>query len=89
MPVLELNDLGKDEDSSAKEIINKVLVALNKALLPLISENVGLGDQLKDVGEKISEKLKGFFKFRICTYRKSVSHWEKRLVLNVKMLFFF
>ncbi|MFT7689176.1 MAG: hypothetical protein ACI9FB_004544 [Candidatus Azotimanducaceae bacterium] len=62
MPVLELNDLGKDEDSSAKEIINKVLVALNKALLPLISENVGLGDQLKDVGEKISEKLKGFFK---------------------------
>ena len=61
MPILELKDLGKNEDSSVKKIINTVLVALNKALIPLITENAGIGDQLKDVGEKIGDKLKGLF----------------------------
>lgn len=61
MPILELKDLGKNEDASVKNIIADVLTVLNKALIPLIAENAGIGDQLKKAGEKLGDKIKGFF----------------------------
>jgi len=61
MPLLELNDLGKNEASSFKKVINEVLIALNKSLIPLITENVGLGDQIKEAGKKLGDKIKGLF----------------------------
>jgi len=61
MPILELKDLGKNKDSSVRKVISEVLIALNKSLVPLITENVGLGDQIKDVGNKLGDKLKGLF----------------------------
>jgi hypothetical protein len=40
-----------------------VLIALNKSLEPLIRDNAsGVTDKLKEVGEKVSDKLKGLFK---------------------------
>ena len=61
LPFLEFNDLGKEEDASVQQIINKVLAGLNKALIPLIKENAGIGKQLKDAGSKLTDKLKGLF----------------------------
>ena len=63
LPSLELTDLGKDEDASAGDVINEILIGLNKSIVPLIRENApGVGDKLKEAGEKIGEKLKGLFK---------------------------
>lgn len=63
LPTLEINDLGEDEDASVADVINEVLIALNKSLVPLIRDNAsGVTDKLKEVGEKVSDKLKGLFK---------------------------
>jgi hypothetical protein len=63
LPTLEINDLGEDEDATVADVINEVLIALNKSLVPLIRDNAsGVTDKLKEVGEKVTDKLKGLFK---------------------------
>ena len=63
LPSLELTDLGKDEKASPGDVINEVLVGLNQSIVPLVRDNaLDVGDKLKEVGDKIGEKLKGLFK---------------------------
>lgn len=51
LPTLEINDLGEDEDATVADVINEVLVALNKSLVPLI----------RDSASGVTDKLKGLF----------------------------
>jgi uncharacterized protein involved in outer membrane biogenesis len=62
LPILTLKNLGKNDDASVKKVIVEVLTALNKALVPLITENAGIGDQLKEASKNLGDKLKGLFK---------------------------
>jgi len=63
LPSLELTDLGKDDETSVADVINNILGALNKSLIPLIRENAsGVNDKLKEATKKVSDKLKGLFK---------------------------
>lgn len=51
LPTLEINDRGEDEDATVADVINEVLVALNKSLVPLI----------RDSASGVTDKLKGLF----------------------------
>lgn len=63
LPSLEINDLGQDEGTTVADVANEVLIALNRSLAPLIRDNASdVTDKLKEVGEKVTDKLKGFFK---------------------------
>ncbi|MDA0788178.1 MAG: hypothetical protein O2780_01830 [Proteobacteria bacterium] len=62
LPLVEINGIGKDEPATASETILRVLKAVNQSLVPLIRESLpGVEDKLKEVGDKIGEKLKGLF----------------------------
>ncbi len=67
LPGIELNDIGRNGDASAADVIHQVMVAVNRSVVPLIRENSGgLRDRLKEATDKISDrigdKLKGLFK---------------------------
>jgi len=70
LPSLEMQDIGKDKDTSAADVLGQVLSALNKSIIPLIRENSGdFSGQLKEKTEQLEgkvkegiDKLKGLFK---------------------------
>ncbi len=62
LPVLELTDLGKNEDTTVGEVAGQIFSALNKSLIPLIQANTDLGTRIKEVGEKLGKKFGDLFK---------------------------
>lgn len=72
LPSLELVDLGKEEDLTAAEVLQKIIGSLNRSIVPLVRSNTeDMKSQLKEKGEEIKnaldegvEKLKQLFRDR-------------------------
>jgi len=59
LPTLELRDIGKEKDSDISDVIERVLKAVNEAVIPAVKKEVfNIEGGLKGAGGAVKEKVK-------------------------------
>ncbi len=64
-----IRDIGKERDADVSDVIEKVLKAINEAIIPAVQEEVlnaeggikGMGGTVKDKVKQGVDKIKGLF----------------------------
>ena len=58
LPSLELADLGKEQDLTTAEVLQKIIASLNRSIVPLVRSNAGdIEMQLKEKREEIKQAV--------------------------------
>lgn len=59
LPTIELKDIGKERDTNVSDVIKRVLMAINKAVIPAVQKEIfNIEGGLKDTGGALKEKVK-------------------------------
>ena len=65
LPMLEIKDIGKEEDANISDAIDKIIGAINKSVAPAVKSGMtGIGKGSEKTGEVIKDginKIKGLF----------------------------
>ena len=59
LPKIELKDIGKEKDANISDALGEVLIAINKAVIPAVQQEVAKLGNLGETGETVQKGVKG------------------------------